>query len=261
MGEATFRFCSVVVFATIVVLIVGALGAAILTLPTEASGLKTVVDGSLDRSGAKNPVTAVLLNFRGYDTMLELVVMLLAVIGARALTRGETYTPTGAEADDIDPLLHGFVRLITPVMIVVAGYLLWVGGHAPGGAFQAAAVLAGLGVLLQLSGFPWFRHLYGFAERSLLISGVVAFLAVGIGTMIGPRSFLQYPPALAKTLILLIEAVATVSIAAILLTLYNSGVLRFLEFTRGEMIEQKERPEGVRVEKDPAEPGAEASAP
>ncbi|KAA1262004.1 putative monovalent cation/H+ antiporter subunit B [Rubripirellula obstinata] len=232
MSEVTYRFCSIVGLAVVVLVIVGVLGTAILSLPPEASGLQPLVDQSLDESGAKNPVTAVLLNFRGYDTMLELIVMLLAVIGARALTNGETWCQTKPDVEEMDPLLHGFVRLITPLMIVVAGYLLWVGGHEPGGAFQAAAVLAGVGVLLQLSGFPWFRHLSGFAERLLLVSGAAIFLLVGVGTMSAERAFLEYPVDAAKPLILLIETVATVSIATILLTLYNSGVLRFLEVKR-----------------------------
>jgi len=130
MSEATYRLCSIVVFTTIVVLIVGVLGTAILTLPAEASGLKTVVEASLDQSGVKNPVTAVLLNFRGYDTMLglglelelELVVMLLAVIGARALTNGETWYRTQADVDDIDPLPHAMV--LTGIVVAVSATAL-----------------------------------------------------------------------------------------------------------------------------------------
>ena len=43
------------------------------------------------------------------------------------------------------------------------------------------------------------------------------------------RHFLEYPPSSAKWLILLIEAVATVSIAAILLALFSGGTLRSTE--------------------------------
>jgi hypothetical protein len=45
------------------------------------------VESKLHQSGVKNPVTAVLLNFRDYDTLLELTVLLLALLGANALSK------------------------------------------------------------------------------------------------------------------------------------------------------------------------------
>jgi hypothetical protein len=39
----------------------------------------------IGESGVSNPVTAVLLNFRGYDTLLELAVLLAALLGILAL--------------------------------------------------------------------------------------------------------------------------------------------------------------------------------
>jgi len=234
MNESRFRQLLVVGFAALVVAIVGGLATAIVALPTEATGLAPNVEQQLGQSGAKNPVTAVLLNFRGYDTMLELTVMLLAVLGARALTRGgigdDPYTGLR-----MSPVLDGFVRVIAPVMIVVAGYLLWVGGHAPGGAFQAGAVLAALGVLLHLTGVAWSRHLSESTERWLLIAGVAVFLAIGVGSMSAERRFLEYPSAWAKWLILSVETVATISIAAILLALYRSGTLRYTFQTKQDV--------------------------
>jgi multisubunit Na+/H+ antiporter MnhB subunit len=47
-----------------------------------------LVRGALDEAGVGQPVTAVLLNLRGYDTLLELVVMLLAALGVRVLAGG-----------------------------------------------------------------------------------------------------------------------------------------------------------------------------
>ena len=39
----------------------------------------------LEQSGVSNPVTAVLLNYRAYDTLLELAVLLAAVLGIMAV--------------------------------------------------------------------------------------------------------------------------------------------------------------------------------
>jgi multisubunit Na+/H+ antiporter MnhB subunit len=226
MNEPRHRPLIVVGFAVVVAAMVGGLGIAIWTLPTQATGLAFQVEGRLDLAGAENPVTAVLLNFRGYDTMLELTVMLLAVLGARALTGGGSADDVSRIDLPVTPVLRGFVRVITPVMIVVAGYLLWVGSHAPGGAFQAAAVLAALGVLLRLTGVACISYFSESGERWLLTAGMAVFLAVGVGTLSVGNRLLEFPPSGAKWLILLIETVATLSVAAILLALYCSGTLR-----------------------------------
>ncbi len=60
------------------------LGYAVSTLPP-SPGLEALVAEHLDASGTRNPVTAVLLNFRGYDTLLELGVLLLALLGVWSL--------------------------------------------------------------------------------------------------------------------------------------------------------------------------------
>lgn len=220
------RQLAVVGFGVVVAVIVGVLGSAILTLPTEATGLHADVEENIEQAGAENPVTAVLLNFRGYDTLLEVTVLLLAVLGARALAAAASSEEAERTGTPDNPVLLGFIRVVAPVMIVVAGYLLWVGGHAPGGAFQAGAVLAALGVLLQLGGVNWTQHLSAHGERLLLTAGLAVFLAIGVGTMSGERHFLEYLPLAAKSLILVIEAFATVSIAAILLALFCGGTFR-----------------------------------
>ena len=49
-----------------------ALSAALLLPETAPAGLEAVVEQYIDNSGVSNPVTAVLLNFRSYDTLLEI---------------------------------------------------------------------------------------------------------------------------------------------------------------------------------------------
>ena len=43
--------------------------------------LPEAVAAHMAESGVEHPVTAVLLNFRGYDTLLEVAVLLLALLG------------------------------------------------------------------------------------------------------------------------------------------------------------------------------------
>ncbi|MET0072519.1 MAG: hydrogenase subunit MbhD domain-containing protein [Candidatus Thiodiazotropha sp.] len=179
--------------------------------------LATLAYDMLGRSGVSNPVTAVLLNYRGYDTLLELVVVLTAVLGVLVIgSERRGYRRAG-------PVFCGLVRWLVPLLILGAGYLLWVGAHAPGGAFQAGATLAAAGVVLRLGGHHSAGLPGGYALRAALAAGIGLFLSVGVGTTLNGGRFLQYPEAWSGTLILLIESAATVSIAAALALAYRGG--------------------------------------
>jgi multisubunit Na+/H+ antiporter MnhB subunit len=179
--------------------------------------LPQAISANLATSGVSNPVTAVLLNFRAYDTLLELAVLLTAVLGILALGQARTgYQPAG-------PVFDGLAQWLIPVLILTAGYLLWVGAHAPGGAFQAGAMLAAAGVVLRLAGRDRIGLPDGIALRTLLAAGVAMFLLVGVAQIALGRPFLAYPPAWAGSLILLIETAAMLAIAATLLLAFVGG--------------------------------------
>ena len=175
------------------------------------------VAAALDASGVINPVTAILLNFRAYDTLLELAVLLAALLGILAVGPERAGYPSGGPA--LDGLTHGLV----PLLLLVSGYLLWVGAHAPGGAFQAGAMLAGAAVMLRLSGRPRAGLPEGATLRLVAVAGVGVFMAVGLVLMLAGRPFLGYPPGWAGTLILLIETAATLAIAATLALAFIGG--------------------------------------
>ena len=192
----------------------------LLALSSETSDtLAQSVSANLANSGVSNPVTAVLLNFRAYDTLLELAVLLTAVLGIFALSEERTgYLPAG-------PVFNGLVSWLVPALILMAAYLLWVGAHAPGGAFQAGAILAAAGVILRLAG----KRDIGLPLSStsylniILLIGVGLFLLVGLSMLVLGRAFLDYPPVMAGKLILLIETAAMISIAATLILAFLGG--------------------------------------
>ncbi|MCU0559048.1 MAG: Na(+)/H(+) antiporter subunit B [Desulfobacterales bacterium] len=203
--------------AALAALAIGAgLAAAVGSLPEPPAALPRQVAAFLPASGVRNPVTAVLLNFRSLDTLLELAVLVLAATAARALSAPRS---VAAALPPPDPVLAAFFRLFAPMALLVAGYLLWVGAHAPGGAFQAGSVLAATGVMAALTT----RFAAFGASRWLppaLALGPAVFLAVGVAVAGGGRSFLQYPAASAGGLILLIESAAALCIAAALAALF-----------------------------------------
>jgi len=176
-----------------------------------------LVQAELANSGVGNPVTAVLLNFRAFDTLLELAVLLAALLGVLLLG------PARPAPRPAGPVVTQLVAWLTPLLIVSAGYVLWVGAHAPGGAFQAGALLAAGGIIMRLGGSRYSGLPSGFWMRLIAVGGSGVFLFVGLAAMSGDASLLQYPRDWAGTLILLIEIFATLSIAASLVLVYLGG--------------------------------------
>lgn len=188
---------------------------ALLQLPPAMVQLPALVATNLTQSGVEHPVTAVLLNFRGWDTLLEVAVLLLALLTLLTLSGDEPPAPAVA----VDPLLQGLARQALPLIILTAGYLLWAGAHRPGGAFQAGAVLAAGAVLLQLAGLlPAWAAPHRWLRLGLVL-GFLVFLGVA-AALLGEGAMLRYPPALAGGLILLIEAGLTLTLGLILAGLF-----------------------------------------
>jgi len=202
----------------------GLLARAILAIPADGLGLAPIILEQYMDSGVKNAVTAVLLNFRGYDTLLEIAVLVLAIVGVLSLrTAGSDQVAHKPISPPADPILSLMTRVLVPVMVLASGYLLWAGEHAPGGAFQAGSVIGAAGVLLALSGFKrpaWLTP--GWLRLSITI-GFIVFLGVAIAPMFFGGALLEYPPALAKPLMLLIETWLTLSIGVILASLFLSS--------------------------------------
>lgn len=182
-------------------------------------GLSASVAGAMGRSGVEHPVTAVLLDFRGYDTLLEMAVVLLAVLTTWCLGRRDAL-PAGPVQG---PVMRGGLRHLIPLAVLTGGYLLWAGGAGSGGAFQGGALLAAAGVMWVLAR-PRGPHLPVPVWLRLGVTlGTAVFLAIGVaGLPLGP-GFMGYPPGWAYRLILLVETAAACSIALALVLLFMGG--------------------------------------
>lgn len=199
-------------------LLLAAVAGAMLRLPATPPALRESVAAHLHLSGVGNRVTAVLLNFRGYDTLLEIAVLLLAVIGVMATSIGHRDSGLRITGKP-QVLLQSVTRLVVPLMIVLAGYLLWAGADRPGGAFQGAAVLAAAAVLMYLAGLAPAWTEPGPAFRCALVGGFLVFLAVA-AALLFQGALLQYPAGLAEPLILLVETALLASLGLVLAGLF-----------------------------------------
>jgi multisubunit Na+/H+ antiporter MnhB subunit len=191
----------------------GALAWAVYTAPG-TSLYPALVSERLAESGVSNPVTAILLNFRVWDTLLEIVVLFVALVLVRAVA------PAFPQPSALGQLMLPFARVIVPMCAFLAGHLLWQGASVPGGAFQAGAMLAGGLIVLMLGGFAVpTKRLLAWGTM-LAFAGLAVFIIAALGTEALTGTLLLYPDGAEKIWIIAIESALTLSIAAMLCMLF-----------------------------------------
>ena len=199
-------------------LVAAGLAIAVLSPPEVIPTLAPMVMENLAQSGLGNPVAGVLFVYRALDTLLEKVVLILALLGVWSLAPDSVWGGIPGLRVYAQPssTLTFLAQLLPPVGIVVAIYMCWVGAKEPGGAFQGGTVLAAMWLLVMIAGLksvpstsqPWLRL--------LLVVGPAIFLAIGLAGMVLANAFLDYPSGYAKALIVAIEFSLTLSISVAL---------------------------------------------
>jgi len=141
------------------------------------------IKNTIDDTSVPNIVTAVLADYRGYDTMFETIVIFTAVIACFFLLRSFKHTepdtrlyrhlPTGItlriekggryppESDDFeridlqwvphDLIIQTTCRLIIPFIQIFTLYVIAHGHHSPGGGFQGGVILGASFIVLAIS--------------------------------------------------------------------------------------------------------------
>ncbi|MEM9281198.1 MAG: hydrogen gas-evolving membrane-bound hydrogenase subunit E [Verrucomicrobiota bacterium] len=158
-----------------------------------------------------NIVTAVLADYRGYDTMFETVVVFAAGIAIFAILRvmgdhndpGQTKKrPTGQEAvaesfvdGDHGRIIIGITcRIIIPLVQIFALYVVAHGHHSPGGGFQGGVLMGASFILLALSS-DLNAALRRFSETNyfaLAAIGILIYAGFGLVCQFLEKNFLDY---------------------------------------------------------------------
>jgi multisubunit Na+/H+ antiporter MnhB subunit len=204
--------------ACLCVLVAAALAGVVLLLSDHGPTLATQAMERLPETGLGNPVTAVLIAYRSFDTMLEKVVLVLAVVGVWSLAPDRYWAgaPGEARAERPEPTLAFFAQVLAPVGILVGIHVFWVGADKPGGAFQGGAILAAMWMILIMARLTEAPPTKAFWLRLALVAGPAIFLAAGLAGVAIGGGFFAYPPGLAKPMILFIETFMTFTIAVTL---------------------------------------------
>jgi multicomponent Na+:H+ antiporter subunit B len=145
-----------------------------------------------------NMVTAVLADYRGFDTMFETVVVFIAGVAVFSILRGgpKRRTRDREFVVDFEPdlIVTNTVRLIVPVIQIFALYVLAHGHVSPGGGFQGGVAMGASFILIALAWdlksalrrFPLERC---FAVAAL---GIVIYGGIGLLSMLLGGEFLDY---------------------------------------------------------------------
>lgn len=193
--------------------------AVVVLLPGEvAPTLAPTAMAHLGDTGLGNPVAGVLFAYRALDTLLEKVVLLLALLGVWSLAPDRYWGGAPAVHAYLpqNDILVFFARVLPPFGIVFAVYMTWTGASNPGGAFQGGTVLAVMWLLVMMAGVARAPTINGVELRLVLVAGPALFLAVGFAGFAIAAGFLAYPIDYAKALIVVVEVALALSIGATL---------------------------------------------
>ena len=199
-------------------LVAAGIASLVFLLPGEPQSLAGPVMAQLSDSGLGNPVAGVLFVYRAFDTLLEKVVLLLALIGVWSLARDEDWggIPGFKLFRQPNSVLVLLARTLPPIGFVFAIYMTWAGADVPGGAFQGGTVLAAMWILVMVAGVKRVPRVSSPLLRLAIVAGPVVFLAIGFLGFLVPGQFLAYPEGYAKPLIVVMEVALTLSIGVIL---------------------------------------------
>ncbi len=186
-----------------------ALALAMLSRPFPESTSTFFLENALTEGGGTNVVNVMLVDFRGFDTFGEIVVLGIVALTVYALLRRfrparetmdlpaqQRALPADLVTDLINPRQAAdtavgylmvpavLVRLLLPFAILVAIHLFMRGHNEPGGGFVAGLVFS-VALLLQyiVSGTQWVEAHMPLTPRRWIATGLLCALATGLASL------------------------------------------------------------------------------
>jgi multicomponent Na+:H+ antiporter subunit B len=141
--------------------------------------------------GAANIVTAIIVTYRGLDTLGEVTVLFLAAaIVGLVLAKDSQRSPVDQRMrPPVGELLTTGTRFLVP-MILLLGVYVFVNGHlTPGGGFQGGAIIASA-VLLMLLANPLKHFSHGLISAIESLAGVF-YIGIGLAGLFLAGGFLD----------------------------------------------------------------------
>ncbi len=151
---------------------------------------KEYVSREPNELGAVNVVTAIVVTYRGLDTLGEVSVLFLAATGvALLLRRRQKSNQRKKTKRPASEFLQTGTHLLTPFIIMFGAYIFINGHLSPGGGFQGGSVVASAMLLLLLT-YPDYKFNHNILNWVESISGA-SYVVVGILGLLLAGGFLD----------------------------------------------------------------------
>ena len=170
---------------------------AVLTRPYESiAGF--FLENSVPGGGGTNVVNVILVDFRGFDTLGEITVLAIAAIGIFALLEGLRLTAPETDSSgrrwswDLHPVvMASFSRLLLPLALLVAIFVLLRGHNLPGGGFIAGLITA-IALITQYlaNGIAWTGSRMSARLNPMIGIGLLIATATGLASWVFGYPFL-----------------------------------------------------------------------
>ena len=160
------------------------------------------LENAVSGGGGTNVVNVILVDFRGFDTFGEIIVLGIAALAIYALLDGalhgrvarrlSAWTPDLPVSVDRHPIIMVVAtRVMLPLALLVGAYIFLRGHNQPGGGFIAALVVS-IALIMQYmaSGFGWAAQRVKVKYHAMIGGGVLVAAATGIAAMVLARPFL-----------------------------------------------------------------------
>ncbi|WP_371195261.1 monovalent cation/H+ antiporter subunit A [Glaciecola sp. SC05] len=148
--------------------------------------------------GGTNAVNVILVDFRGFDTLGEILVLGIAALGIfKLLARVRLAMPTANEhgvpwsEDRHPPILAMISQSLLPLALLVSFYIFLRGHNMPGGGF-IAGLITSVALIQQYiaHGVDWVKPRIKVDYQTLIALGVLIATLTGIGSWFFGRPFM-----------------------------------------------------------------------
>ena len=152
---------------------------------------------SVKETMVPNIVTAVLADYRSYDTLGETTVIFTAGIGVLLLLKGRRRRRSrrsGGRTMKLDLILRIGVKFLLPFVILFALYVQFHGELGPGGGFQAGVISAGVIILYAIIfGVDAAKRIAPQRMVEVMVPlGVLIYAGTGVIGLLFGKNFLDY---------------------------------------------------------------------
>ncbi len=155
------------------------------------NGVKNVyLDKTVSELKAANTVTAIIVNFRGFDTLGEVTVLFLAATALGSiLYKKRHHIGDRTILSPASSIVGAGSKLLFPAIILLGVYVFIHGHLTPGGGFQGGTIIA-TGFLLMLVAYRDFSISHNILSIIESLAGIF-FVVFGLLGFINGGTFLQ----------------------------------------------------------------------